>query len=172
MTIALLPRRAYRFRQLTHVRDVVARLSIRNPEPQPTVNAGRWATLPDEYTGPWMCPLDTRLPTITTPGITAPIACGTNGVVVLHLAGTWRGHVAFEGSTDGLVWHSIALCSLASGAIEGEANRPGLWRTLPGQQITLLRLRITDLSHGALLTSITPAPPAFQIARRSLDSAA
>ncbi len=171
MTIALLPHRAYRFRQLIHLRDVVARLSVRNAELQPTVNAGRWATLPDEYTGPWRCPLDTRLPAITTSGMTMPIACGTNGGV-LHLAGTWRGHVTFEGSTDGLVWHSTALCSLASGAIEGEADCPGLWRTLPGRQIAHLRLRITDLSHGALLISITPAPPAFQIARRSLDSAA
>ncbi len=172
MTIALIPRRTHRFGWLTRVRDAVAGAAVRQPTPQPTVNIGRWATLPGEYAGPWACPLDEQLPAITSQGSTAPVACGASGAIVLHLAGTWHGHVAFEGSMDGLTWRRIALCSLASGAIEVKTDAPGLWRTLPDQQMAYLRLAITDLPQGAILASLSAAPPAFQPARRSLDSAA
>jgi len=172
MTIALLPRRAQRLSRLTRVRDAFTTSPMRAVEAQPTVNVGRWATLADEYTGPWACPLDVRLPAIGAPGITAPIACGTNGAVVVHLAGTWHGHVAFEGSGDGLTWQPVALFSLASGEAEGETDRPGLWRTLPDHRVACLRLRVAALSQGTLLASISAAPPTFEAARRALDSAA
>lgn len=176
MTIALLPHRIYRFGRLTRVRETVrsavANLPVRKPESQPTVNAGRWATLPGEYAGPWACPLDARLPAITAPGVTAPVACGANEAVVLHLAGTWRGQVAFEGSVDGHTWRCIALFSLASGATENGTDCPGLWRTLPDQPTTYLRLAITDLPHGAILASVSAALPVLQQTRRALDSAA
>ena len=172
MTIALFPRRAHRFGRSSRMRDAVAGLPMRKAAAQPTVNPGRWAALADEYTGPWACPLDMRLPAIAAPSITTPIACGVNGAVVLHLAGTWRGHVTFEGSADGLTWRPVALFSLASGVAEGETDHPGLWRMLPNQQAAYLRLHVADLSQGALLVSISAAPPAFQATRRSLDSAA
>ncbi|MCA1724778.1 MAG: hypothetical protein LC748_11125 [Thermomicrobia bacterium] len=101
MTIALLPHRVSAVSRLTRirsaVRETVSTLPTRKAVP-PTINAGRWATLPDEYAGVWACPLDARLPAMSAPGVTAPIACGNGGAVILHLAGAWGGRVAFEGN--------------------------------------------------------------------------
>lgn len=176
MTIALFPRRADAVRRLTHVgsavRSVVASLPVRRPEPPSSVNMGRWATLPGEYAGAWACPLDERFPTITAPGMTAPIACGQSEAVVLHLAGTWGGHVAFEGSADGITWRRVALASLAGDDAGDETDRPGLWRTLPGQHITHLRLHVTHLAHGAILASVAAAPVVAHPIPHSLNPAA
>ena len=161
MTIALFPRRAYAVRKLTHVgaavRNAVTSLPVRKPESQSSVNMGRWAPLPGEYAGAWACPLDERFPAITTPGMTAPIACGQSEAVVLHLAGTWSGHVAFDGSADGITWRRVTLASLAGGNAADETDHPGLWRTLPGQHITHLRLQVIRLSHGVILASVAAA---------------
>ncbi|MHB8646666.1 MAG: hypothetical protein ACYDAR_12830 [Thermomicrobiales bacterium] len=176
MTIALIPHRTDARGRLTRVRsvmgDVVANFPVRRPEPQPTVNAGRWAVLPGEYAGPWACPLDERLPVIVTPGITAPIACGQSGAVVLHLAGDWSGHVAFEGSMDGVIWFRIMLTSLSSDGASDETDCPGLWRTLPGEQIAAIRLHVARLPRGAILASVAAAPCVGQPIPRALDPAA
>lgn len=176
MTITLLPHRVHPFGRLARARfivqEAVANLPIREPEPQPTVNAGRWAMLPGEYAGAWACPLDTRLPAITESGITAPAACGKSGPVILHLAGTWSGQIAFEGSADGVTWHRVTLASLSDDVVADETDRPGLWRTLPGQQMTHLRLHVTHLSHGAIFASVAAAPFVGQPVSRSLDPAA
>ena len=174
MTIALLPHRADaigRFpRVRSAVRDAVANLPMRKL--RPTVNAGRWATLPGEYAGAWACPLSERLPAIATAGMSAPMMCGQREAVVLHLAGAWNGRVIFEGSTDGITWCPIALASLTEGTVTDETNHPGLWRTLPGQRITHLRLDVVHLSHGAILASVAAAPSVGQPVPRSLDPAA
>lgn len=176
MTIALFPHRANAVRRLTRVgsavRNAVASLPARKPEPQSSVNMGRWATLPGEYAGAWACPLDERFPAITTPGLTTPIACGQSEAVILHLAGTWSGHVAFEGSADGIAWRRITLASLAGDDAGNETDRPGLWRTLPGQQIAHLRLHVTRLSHGAILASVAAAPCVGHPIPHSLNPAA
>ncbi|MGI8689004.1 MAG: hypothetical protein ACR2M3_10530 [Thermomicrobiales bacterium] len=176
MTITLFPRRADAVRRLTDVgsavRSAVASLSMRKPEPQLSVNMGRWATLPGEYAGAWACPLDERFPAITAPGITAPIACGQSEAVVLHLAGTWSGHVAFAGSEDGITWRRVTLASLAGDDAGSETDRPGLWRTLPGQHIPHLRLHVTRLSHGAIHASVAAAPMVGHPIPRSLNPAA
>lgn len=176
MTIALFPRRADAVRRLTHVgsavRSAVASLPVRKPESQPPVNMGRWATLPGEYAGVWACPLDERFPAITAPGITAPIACGQSEAVVLHLAGAWSGRVAFEGSADGITWHRVTFASLAGDGAEDETDRPGLWRTRPGQRISHLRLHITRLSHGTILASVAAAPVVGHPIPHSLNPAA
>ncbi|GEM_PF-7012023 len=175
MTIALLPRRADAIGRLTRVRstvrDAVAHLPMRKQEP-PTVNEGRWATLPGEYAGPWACPLDERLPAITAPGITAPIACGKGVAVVLHLAGTWSGQVVFEGSADGVAWRRVTLTALTGEMAGSETDRPGLWRTLPGEQIAYLRLHVARLSLGAIHASVAAAPLVGQPIPRALDPAA
>ncbi len=176
MTIALLPRRADAIGRLIRarsaVRDMIANVPVWKPEPQPTVNTGRWATLPGEYAGPWACPLDERLPAITARGMSTPIACGQSGAVTLHLAGAWSGRVVFEGSADGITWRRIALTSLTEGSVGDETDRPGLWRTLLGQQIMHLRLNVVHLSHGAILASVAAAPSVGQPVPRSLDPAA
>lgn len=176
MTIASFPRRADAIGRLTRarsaVRDAVSALPMRKPDPQPTVNAGRWAALPGEYAGAWACPLDERLPAITAPGPTAAVACGGSGPVILHLAGTWVGRVIFEGSADGVAWRRIALACLTGDSVAEETDRPGLWRTLPGQPIAHLRLHVASLSHGAILASVAAAPSVGQPIPRSLDPAA
>ena len=174
MTIALLPRRTSAigrlFRVRSIVRETVASLPVRKPTP--TVNTGRWATLPGEYAGAWACPLDERFPAIIAPGRTAPVACGNAGSVIVHLAGAWAGQVAFEGSTDGVSWHRTTLVCLTSDAAGDETDHPGLWRTLPGQQITHLRLHVTHLSQGTILASVAAAPVVGQSIPHILDSAA
>jgi len=178
VTITLFPHRAYAVRRLTHVgsavRSMVASLPVRRPEleQQSSVNMGRWATLPGEYAGAWASPLDERFPAITTPAITASIACGQSEAIVLHLAGTWSGHVAFEGSADSITWHRVTLVSLAGDDVGNETDRPGLWRTLPGQQIRHFRLHVTRLSHGAILASIAAAPVVSHPIPHSLNPAA
>lgn len=176
MTIAHFPRRTDAIGRLTRarsaVRDAVAALPVRRPDPRPTVNAGRWAALPGEYAGAWACPLDERLPAITAPGATAPVACGGSGPVTLHLAGTWAGRVVFEGSADGVAWRRITLACLTGDGAGEETDRPGLWRTLPGQPIAHLRLRVACLSHGAILASVAAAPSVGRSISRSLDPAA
>lgn len=176
MTITFFPRRVDAVRRLTNVgsavRSVVTSLPVRKPGQQASVNMGRWATLPGEYAGAWVCPLDERLPTITAPGLTAPIACGQSETVVLHLAGTWSGHVAFEGSADGITWHRVILTSLAGDDAGDETDRPGLWRTLPDQHIRHLRLHIMRLSHGTIFASVAAAPVVGHSIPRSLNPAA
>lgn len=176
MTIALFPHRADTVRRLTHagaaVCSAVARLPVRKPEPQSSVNTGRWAALSGEYAGAWACPLDERFPTITAPGMTAPIACGQSEAIVLHIAGTWSGYVAFEGSADGNTWRRVTLASLAGDSAGDETDHPGLWRTLPGQHITHLRLHVTRLSHGTILASVAAAPLVGSPLPHSLNPAA
>ncbi len=176
MTIALFPRRADAVRRLTHVgsavRSAVASLPVRKPEPHSNVNMGRWTTLPGEYAGAWACPLNERFPAIIAPGITAPIACGQREAVVLHLAGVWDGRVAFEGSADGITWHRVTLASLAGDGAADETDHPGLWRTLPDQQIRHLRLHSTRLSHGTILASVAAAPVVSHPIPHSLNPAA
>lgn len=172
MTMTFFSHRTDTAGRLPRVRDAVAHLPMRKSKPQPTFNAGRWATLPGEYASAWTCPLDERLPAIVTPGVSAPIACGKAGTVILHLAGAWSGQVAFEGSADGSTWCRVALISLTEGAAEDETDHSGLWRTLPGQQITYLRLDVAHLSHGAILASVAVAPAVAQPVLRSLDPAA
>ncbi|MDQ2783558.1 MAG: hypothetical protein M3Y58_00980 [Chloroflexota bacterium] len=176
MTIALFPRRADAVRRLTDVRSAVrsavASLPARKPEPQSSVNMGRWETLPGEYAGAWACPLDERFPAITAPGLTAPIACGQNASVVLHLAGTWSGHVIFEGSADGITWRRVILAALTGDATGSTTDRPGLWRTLPDQHITHLRLHVARLSHGTILAAIAAAPSVGHPLSHALNPAA
>ena len=176
MTIAFLPRRTNAIDRLTSVRSIVrgtvACLPVRKPEPPPTVNAGRWATLPGEYANAWTSPLDERFPPIIAPGTTAPVACRTGDAIILHLAGTWRGRVLVEGSTDGVGWRRIPLVCLTSDVVTDESECPGLWRMLPDQQITHIRLHVTHLSHGTILASIAAAPALSHPVLRSLDSAA
>ncbi len=176
MTIALLPHRLQIFGRRTRahsiVQETVAHLPLRTPEAQPTVNTGRWATLPGEYAGAWACPLDERLPAITAPGITAPVACGKNAPVILHLAGRWSGQVAFEGSADGVIWRRVALACLNDDVVTDETDRPGLWRTLPDQQMAHIRLHVAQLSHGAILASVAAASPVGQPIPHSLEPAA
>ena len=176
MTIALIPRRAHaigRFARLSSAaRDVVGIFPVRRPEPPPTVNPGRWATLPGEYLGPRMPPLDRVLPPMTAAGITAPVACAGHGPILLHLGGAWQGRVVFEGSMDGARWLPLPLASLDGDADGSEADHPGLWRSLPGQPVNFVRLRVTHLSAGALLAAIAAAPAVHQMAELPLDSAA
>ena len=135
MTIALLPRRANALGRFARFSSAIRESATYRTLPQtvatPTVNVGRWATLPGEYSGPCARPLDQALPAITAPGISAPIACAGFGPVIVHLAGTWVGRVAFEGSTDGVTWSPLALGSLDGGTESATTDRPGLWRTLP-----------------------------------------
>jgi hypothetical protein len=176
VTIAFLPRRTNAIGRLTRARSIVrgtvACLPIRKPEPLPTMNAGRWATLPGEYANAWASPLDERFPAITTPGTTAPVACGTSESVTLHLAGTWSGHVVFEGSADGIIWHRVTFACLTGDVVANECERPGLWRMLPDQHVMHFRLHVTHLSHGTILASIAAAPALGRLIPRSLDSAA
>jgi hypothetical protein len=175
VTIAFLPRRIDAIGRLTRTRSIIRRTVVRLPNLKPTppsVNAGRWATLPGEYASAWICPLDERFPAIAAPGTTAPIACGNSDSVILHLAGTWGGHVFFEGSADGLAWRRVTLVCLTSDVVGEETGCPGLWRILPGQRITHFRLHITQLSHGTILASVAAAPTIDQAIPRSLDSAA
>ncbi len=176
MTIALLPRHINAIGRLARVRSVARKATAfvpaRQSEPAATVNAGRWATLPGEYAGAWACPLDERLPAITAPGTSAPIACGQSGAVTLHLAGAWSGRVVFEGSADGINWRRIAMTSLTGGSASDETDRPGLWRTFPGQHVLHLRLDVAHLSSGAILASVAAAPSVGQPIPRALDPAA
>jgi hypothetical protein len=71
---------------------------------------------------------------------------------VLHIGGTWRGRIAFEGSADARTWQPVTLLSLTGDAAT-EATRPGIWRTAPHAAICLLRLRVIALTAG----SVTPA---------------
>lgn len=148
-------------------RDVVTRHT-----PEPVVNAGRWATLPGEYAGPRNAPTDLTLPVIAAPGVTDAIACGRCGPVILHLAGTWTGRVVFEGSADGEVWEGLSLAPLAGGTAAVETDRPGLWRTLPGERIRFMRLRVPQLQRGAIQAAIAAAPTLTRSTLDALDSAA
>lgn len=176
MTIAFLPRRTNAIDRLTRARSLVhgtvACLPFRKPEPLPTMNEGRWATLPGEYASAWAAPLDERFPAITAPGTTAPVACGTGESGILHLAGTWSGHVVFEGSADGIVWHRVTFACLTGDGVANECGCPGLWRMLPDQHVMYFRLHVTHLSHGTILASIAAAPVLSHPIPRSLDSAA
>lgn len=176
MTSAFLPRRiatiGRRARARSIVRGTVAPLPSLKSAPPPTVNAGRWATLPGEYASAWTSPLDERLPAIAAPGTTAPVACGNSESVILHLAGAWSGHVIFEGSADGVVWHCVTLVCLTGDAVGNATGCPGLWRVLPGQQITHFRLHVTQVSHGTILASVAAASAMGQAISRSLAAAA
>ena len=109
MTIAFLPRRANAIGRFARLSSAVREGALPQPTTVPAVNEGRWATLPGEYTGPRARPLDRTLPAITAPGISEPVACAGFGPVTIHLAGTWVGRVAFEGSTDGVTWSRLTL---------------------------------------------------------------
>lgn len=175
MRIAFLPHQIDAIRRRTRTRSTVCGTVARLPSltsAPPTVNAGRWATRAGEYASAWACPLDERLPAITTPGPTVAIACGDGVPVLLHLAGAWAGRVAFEGSDDGVVWRRIALVTFTDAVVEDEALRPGLWRVSPGQRIAHFRLHVVHLAYGAVLASVAAAPAFTQVISHSLDSAA
>ena len=176
MTIALIPRRAHaigRFARFSSAaRDMVGNFPVRRPEPQPTVNAGRWAPLPGEYVGPQMPPLDRALSPMTASGPSAPVACAGYGPILLHLGGAWQGRVAFEGSMDGARWLPLPLASLDGDADGSEADHPGLWRSLPGQPVNFVRLHVTHLSDGAVVAAIAAAPTVHHVVEQPLDSAA
>ena len=155
MTIALFPRRANAIGRF-------ARFSLRHPRncaqratPDgigAAVNAGRWATLPGEYSGPSARPLDRALPAITAAGDQRTgRVCGLRPRDIVHLAGMWVGRVAFEGSADGVRWSPIALVSFDGGSESATTDRPGLWRTVPTQSVAFIRLRVTHLSAGTVL---------------------
>lgn len=175
MTIAPLPRRAdaiVRFARFSSaVRGVAVHRVMARPA-APSVNEGRWAALPGEYSGPRAHPLDRTLPAMTAPGTSAPVACGGHGPVILHLAGAWTGHVTFEGSADGATWSRLTLAALDGGPNGTATDRPGIWRTLPGQPVAFIRVRVTHLSAGAVLIAVAAAPAAHRTAHETLDSAA
>jgi hypothetical protein len=174
VTIALFPRRTDaigRFARFSAVRAAAHRTMPRAAA-TPAINAGRWATLPGEYNGPRVHPLDRALPAITAPGISEPVTCVGYGPVTLHLAGTWAGRVAFEGSMDGMTWSHLALASLDGGPAGTGTEHPGLWRTLPEQPISLIRLRVTSLAGGTILAAVGGAPAMSRAMHEALDSAA
>lgn len=176
MTIALSPRCTDPLGRLARLscaaRDVVGALPMRRPEPRPAVNAGRWATLPGEYVGPWERPLNRALTPLSAPGTTAPVACAGHGPVILHLGGAWRGSVVFEGSTDGTRWLPLPLASLDGDPDGSETDRPGLWRSLPGQSVNFIRLRVAHLAAGTILATVAAVPAIYHLAEQPLDSAA
>jgi hypothetical protein len=176
VTIALLPRRANaigRFARLSSaVREAATHRALLQPTETPAINEGRWATMPGEYSGPRTRPLDRTLPAITASGISAPISCAGFGPVTVHLAGTWVGRVAFEGSVDGVTWSRLALTALDGGSDGTETDRPGLWRTLPHQPISFIRFRVTRLAGGTMLAAVASAPAMHHLADEALDSAA
>jgi hypothetical protein len=128
---------------------------------QPTIayaaNTDRWAILPGEYHDCDVAPAYATLPPLQQPGIGEPITCAMDGPTVLHLGGAWRGHVAFEGSSDGRFWRPVALLSLAGDA-STEATHPGIWRTAPHTPVRLLRVRVLTLTAGAIAPAIARVP--------------
>jgi hypothetical protein len=176
VTIALMPRRAHaigRFARFSSAaRDVVGNLPVRRSEPHQTINAGRWATLPGEYAGPQIPPLDRTLAPMTAVGTSAPVACAGHGPAIVHLGGIWQGHVVFEGSRDGAHWLPLPLISLDGDPDGSETDHPGLWRSVPDQPVHFFRLHVTHLSTGAVLAAIAAAPTVHHLAEQTLDSAA
>lgn len=173
MTIALLPRRADAIGRFARFSSALREAtSQRTVSSAPSVNAGRWATLPSEYAGPRARPLDRALPAITTPGLSAPIDCAGCGPVIFHLAGAWTGRVSFEGSMDGRVWSRLTLATLDGGPEAAATDRPGLWRMLPDQSVAFVRLRVAHLADGAILAAVAAAPAMHHTAHEALDSAA
>jgi hypothetical protein len=176
VTIALLPRRANaigRFARFSLAsRDTAPHHAPPQPATTQAINAGRWATLPGEYSGPSARPLDQALPAITTAGVSVPVACAGFGPVTMHLAGIWNGRIAFEGSMDGVRWSPITLASFDGGMESATTDRPGLWRTLPTQSVAFIRLRVVHLSAGTILSAVAAAPILYHVAHDALDSAA
>lgn len=176
MTIALLPRRANALGRFARFSSAIRESATYRTLPQlvatPTVNMGRWATLPGEYSGPRARPLDQALTAITAPGISEVIACAGFGPVIVHLAGAWVGRVAFEGSTDGMTWAPLALGALDGGSESATTDRPGLWRTLPEQSVAFIRLRVTYLASGTILAGVAASSAIHHAADEALDSAA
>lgn len=157
MTIALIAHPAHRTgpfaRIAATVRAATARVPARRVESAITVNEDRWATLPGEYTGPWVRPLDRTLPPITASGTTEAIDCAGYGPVILHLAGSWSGRVVCEGTSDGATWFPVSLAPFDGGPTAAEATRPALWRTLPDRYVRSFRLHSTHLS-GAIHATV------------------
>lgn len=176
MTIALLPRRANAIGRFTRLSSAVREAATHRAPPQPAetpaINEGRWATMPGEYSGPRARPLDRTLPAVTAPGISEPISCAGFGPVTVHLAGTWVGRVAFEGSADGVTWSRLALAALDGGSDDTETDHPGLWRTPPERPLAFIRFRVTRLASGAMLAAVASAPTMHHLAHEALDSAA
>ena len=173
VTIALLPRRTRALGRFVRFSPAAREAtSQRTASSASAVNAGRWANLPGEYAGPRARPLDRALPAITMPGLTASVACTGHGLVILHLAGIWTGHVAFEGSADGLTWSRLTLATLDGGPETAATDYPGLWRTLPEQPVAFIRLRVTSLSSGTILAAFAATPAMYRMAHEALDSAA
>ncbi len=176
MTIAPFPRRVDAIGRFARFSSVVREAATHRAMPQPdatrAINVGRWATMPGEYTGPRSRPLDRALPAITAPGISEPVACAGYGPVTLHLAGSWTGRMAFEGSADGVVWSRLPLVALDGGADGAETDRPGLWRTPSDQPIAWLRLRVVRLSGGSVRAAIAGSPAIYRATHEALDSAA
>lgn len=173
MTIALLPRRVGTLGRFARFSSAVHEVATQRTAPRvPSINEGRWATLPDEYTGPRARPLDRTLPAMTKPGQSAPIACAGHGPVILHLAGTWTGHVAFEGSADGVIWSRLTLAALDGGPDGATTDRPGLWRTRDEKAVAFIRLHVTYLSGGTILAAVAATPAMHRATHEALDSAA
>jgi hypothetical protein len=175
VTIAFFPRRANaigRFARISAVREAAAHRALLRPAVTPATNEGRWATMPGEYAGPRSRPLDRALPAITAPGVSEPVACAGDSPVMLHLAGTWSGRVAFEGSLDGATWSRLTLAALDGGPDSAATERPGLWRALPDQPVSFIRLRVTHLAGGTILAAVATAPAMRRAAHEALDSAA
>lgn len=176
MTIALSPRCTHAVRRFARfsstARGVVASFPVRRPAPQPTVNAGRWAMLPGEDSGLWQRPLEQALPPMFAPGMTVSVSCADRGPVILHLGGAWRGRVVFEGSMDGARWLPLPLVSFTGDLGGSETDRPGLWRSLPGQPVNYIRLRVAELSAGTVRAMIAAAPAVHHRMGEPLDSAA
>jgi hypothetical protein len=176
VTIALLPRRANAIGRFARLSSAVREVATHRAQPQPAttaaINEGRWATLPGEYAGPRARSLDRTLPAMTAPGISESIACAGFGPVTVHLAGTWVGRVAFEGSADGVTWSRLMLTALDGGSDGMEADRPGLWRTLPDRPLSFIRFRVTRLASGAMLAAVASAPTMHRLTHEALDSAA
>lgn len=132
-----------------------------NPPLAPHVSdavTDRWATLPGEYDTPRLCPLHVTFAPLAQAGESAAIACGGYGPCVVHLAGQWRGIVAFEMSADGVQWVTAPLRSLQTGATEATTATPGVWRTFPDGAARHVRARVVQLDAGAVRGTLSAAP--------------
>lgn len=134
-------------------------LHAHRPPAAYAANVDRWATLPGEYDDDDRTPSYVTLPPLAGPGLSAAVACIAGGPTVLHLSGTWRGRVIFEGSTDGRIWQPIALLSL-TGDVATEATCPSIWRTVPYTPVRLLRLHVISLTAGSVMPVVAGIPHA------------